>query len=332
MNNCFNPLDIPLEDLKGKNLIEASAGTGKTFCIENIYLRYLLEREDIDISEILVVTFTNAATKELKGRINNRLEQAYSYLNSNEPIAGNKSITGNKFYTYLDKIKGNKEKRGKSTKSIKRALSDFDEANIFTIHSFCEKVLTENAFESNKAFTREVSYDENKYIDLSVEDFWRIHVFSLPAEVYNKLRDITKDKTKTTEDKKLKFLKLDLKTFKAIAGSAVRIMTPVVIPPMEDYQQVEGLLKIIEEIKKAKTHLKKIYDKEKKNIEATLKKNLDKLKSCRVCNSLEEYFYDSDVIIFDEDNLNDFFNLHNIFSELETLNNEAKSLFNNLST
>ena len=313
----FDLFKTPLTDLKGKNLIEASAGTGKTFCIENIYVRYLLEKEgeneDISINEILVVTFTNAATKELKSRINNRIEQTYSYLNSN------KKRENDAFYDYLDKIKGDEEKKEKSIKSIKRALSDFDKANIFTIHSFCERVLTENAFESSNAFTREVSHDETKYIDIAVEDFWRKYVFTLPAEVYDKLKEVEEDKT-------VKSQKLDLDVFKAIANSAVKVMKPTIIPSIKNYKDVEGLLITIKEIKKTKACLKNIYEKEKENIEAALKKNLDSPMSYRLSNSLEEYFYDNDVLIFDKSGLVDLPNVHNIFKEIKNLNNAANNL------
>ena len=65
----FDPLTSPLE---GTNLIEASAGTGKTYTISNIFVRFILEKH-ISVEKILVVTFTKAATEELKDRIRNKL-------------------------------------------------------------------------------------------------------------------------------------------------------------------------------------------------------------------------------------------------------------------
>jgi len=169
----FDPFKISLEELKGKNFIEASAGTGKTFCIENMFVRYLLDGypnyfkendvkyENLHIREILVVTFTNAATKELKSRIYKRIEEADRYLNRNN--AGvNVNVayvedSGDPLISYL-KVKENDEKWiGNAKRSIKLALLDFDEANVFTIHSFCERILTENAFESGKSFQEKLT-------------------------------------------------------------------------------------------------------------------------------------------------------------------------------
>jgi exodeoxyribonuclease V beta subunit len=80
----FDLYNVSLDELQGKNLIEASAGTGKTYCIENIITRYLLEKRELNIKDILVVTFTKAATKELKSMINKRIQDAYIYLNALE--------------------------------------------------------------------------------------------------------------------------------------------------------------------------------------------------------------------------------------------------------
>ena len=67
----LDPLDTPLA---GFNLIEASAGTGKTYTITALYLRLVVEAR-IPVNRILVVTYTNAATKELRDRIRSRLAQ-----------------------------------------------------------------------------------------------------------------------------------------------------------------------------------------------------------------------------------------------------------------
>ena len=101
----FDVLD-PALDLKRSYFLEASAGTGKTFTIENIVVRLI--EEGIPIERILVVTFTRAATIELKRRIRRNLEE----------------------------------------RQLKKALSNFDEAKIFTIHSFCFHTLQESALET----------------------------------------------------------------------------------------------------------------------------------------------------------------------------------------
>ena len=81
----FDILNAPLT---GSNLIEASAGTGKTYTIAGIYLRLLLE-SDIPSDQILVVTFTRAATEELKDRIRRKLVDtnlAISAGESDDPL------------------------------------------------------------------------------------------------------------------------------------------------------------------------------------------------------------------------------------------------------
>ena len=71
----MKPLDLINTPLKGNNLIEASAGTGKTYTIEGLFLRLILEKQ-LAVEQILVVTFTKAATEELRDRIRTKLLQA----------------------------------------------------------------------------------------------------------------------------------------------------------------------------------------------------------------------------------------------------------------
>src|SRR6185436_1742644 len=73
------PLDLLACDLDGTTLVEASAGTGKTWAICGLYLRLLLERS-LDVRQILVVTFTKAATAELRTRIRDRIVEALRYV------------------------------------------------------------------------------------------------------------------------------------------------------------------------------------------------------------------------------------------------------------
>ena len=71
--------DLLFNKLEGTNLIEASAGTGKTFTITGIFVRLLIEK-GLTVDQILVVTFTEAATNELKERIRNKLREAKAAL------------------------------------------------------------------------------------------------------------------------------------------------------------------------------------------------------------------------------------------------------------
>ena len=133
----FNIIDQNT-NIFGKKLIEASAGTGKTFAIEHLFVRLLLEKNDLNIEEILVVTFTNAATKELKFRIRKNLSEAINILK-----AKNQDLE--KTFLYLTDYIGQKDK----ISTLEDALDLFETSNIFTIHSFCFKALSEFAFEAD---------------------------------------------------------------------------------------------------------------------------------------------------------------------------------------
>lgn len=114
--------DVLSKDLNCKisHFLEASAGTGKTFAIEHIVARLLVEEDPFSLKEILVVTFTKAATKELKNRIHAKLRML---LNEEEDIE-------------------------RATR-LRRAIASFEEAQIFTIHSFCGRMLKEFAKEAD---------------------------------------------------------------------------------------------------------------------------------------------------------------------------------------
>jgi len=160
--NPFNLLDTPLV---GRNLIEASAGTGKTFTIAGVYLRLVLELR-LAVGEILVVTFTEAATKELKERIRKRLkeaEEAFALGESNDPL-----LAG-----LLAKV----DDRAAASRLLTVALSSFDEAAIFTIHGFCQRTLQENPFESGSLCDTELVTDQGALLREIARDHWRINCY-----------------------------------------------------------------------------------------------------------------------------------------------------------
>lgn len=123
-------------DIFGPHLLEASAGTGKTFAIEHLFVRFLLE---VDIKEILVVTFTKAATAELKRRIFQNIEQAIH--------------TENHTFDYLLEM----QKKSCAKEKLNESLFAFDDAQIFTIHGFCQRMLAENFLQAKVYFDPETS-------------------------------------------------------------------------------------------------------------------------------------------------------------------------------
>ncbi|HIM01734.1 MAG TPA: exodeoxyribonuclease V subunit beta, partial [Myxococcales bacterium] len=159
--NRLEPLQI---SLAGTSLIEASAGTGKTYTITTLYLRLLLER-DLVASEILVVTYTRAATAELRDRIRRRIAGALQAFQSGDPA------DDNVFESLLAKFRS-ADDRKRVTGQLARALADFDEAAILTIHGFCQRVLRENAFESLASFQVELLADQQALLEEIVGDYW----------------------------------------------------------------------------------------------------------------------------------------------------------------
>ena len=119
------------QEIFGSKLLEASAGTGKTFSIEHLFVRLLLEGKNITVDQILVVTFTNAATRELKTRIRSNLQSALKMLE--------KETFDSLSWDYLVLFYGDRE----AYRRLEDALFCFDTAQIFTIHGFCYRMLTE---------------------------------------------------------------------------------------------------------------------------------------------------------------------------------------------
>lgn len=161
------PADFLLETTPlnpGATMLEASAGTGKTFTICGIVAR-LVAVEGLSIDRILVVTFTEAATRELRDRIRRRLREIDRELR----------VDGTK-----DALVASLRASGIAVEVLRQriglAIASFDEASIATIHGFCQQVLRDNAFEGDMPFEAEVLTDpRGLYRDLA-HDFWRLHL------------------------------------------------------------------------------------------------------------------------------------------------------------
>lgn len=177
----FNAAATPLE---GTNLIEASAGTGKTFTISMIYLRLIVEK-GLRIDQVLVVTFTLPATMELRLRIRDVISEALRFCETGDI---NESIIADIMLPF-------KNDPG-VVQRLRSALKTFDEASVYTIHSFCQQVLADNAFESGALFSSDIAADDAADVKLAA-DFWRKYIYTLPGEV---VRYILK---KTSPDKLL---------------------------------------------------------------------------------------------------------------------------------
>ncbi|MDD2724316.1 MAG: exodeoxyribonuclease V subunit beta [Methylovulum sp.] len=156
----FDASQTPLRP--GVNLIEASAGTGKTYAIAMLVLRFVVENA-INIKDMLVVTFTKAATEELKDRIRSRLAEA------RRAVSGDTSVDP----AILDWLAGLPESPDTIKQRLTLALLDIDQAGIFTIHGFCQNVLHDYALESGQLFDAELTGELASIKQACADDFWR---------------------------------------------------------------------------------------------------------------------------------------------------------------
>ncbi|MDA3798352.1 MAG: exodeoxyribonuclease V subunit beta [Kiritimatiellae bacterium] len=154
-------LDLLQEPRKGINLIEANAGTGKTFSISHIYLWLILK--GIKVENILVVTFTDAAAKELKDRCRSLIYDAMMNFKTGGDSDACKIINS---------FMGQGED-AKMLNLLKLAVASMDIASIFTIHGFCNKMLSEFAVETGVLFDATLVDDDKSYVERTVLNFYR---------------------------------------------------------------------------------------------------------------------------------------------------------------
>ena len=153
----FALADAPLN--RGTVLLEASAGTGKTFTITGVLVRMLLEDVIEHVEQALVVTFTVAAAEELKNRLREGLRTALRACRG-EPVKDD-------FFASLAKHGDD------GVAKLRRALDEFDRASVMTIHGFCKRLLEESAFESDQPFELEFTADDSDLQRAAAEDALR---------------------------------------------------------------------------------------------------------------------------------------------------------------
>ncbi|MGP1958525.1 MAG: exodeoxyribonuclease V subunit beta [Arsenophonus sp. NC-CH8-MAG3] len=171
----LDPYCLPLY---GQRLIEASAGTGKTYTIVLLYLRLLLGIgkknaffRPLSVEEILVVTFTEKATDELRSRIRYNVHQMRMACIRNGIGFYQNSI----FQTLLSSISD----RYMAAQLLLSAERQMDEAAIYTIHGFCKRMLMHNALESGMLFKQSIIKDEHSLQKEACADFWRCNFYPL---------------------------------------------------------------------------------------------------------------------------------------------------------
>ncbi|MDO7897251.1 exodeoxyribonuclease V subunit beta [Pseudomonas citrulli] len=174
--------------LRGSQLIEASAGTGKTFTISALYLRLVLGHGGPDHGfgrellppQILVVTFTDAATKELRERIRTRLAEAARFFRDEIP-APDALIAELRDEFDPGQWPG-------CANRLDIAAQWMDEAAVSTIHSWCQRMLREHAFDSGSLFTQTLETDHSELLGEVLRDYWRLFCYSMQGDALNWVR------------------------------------------------------------------------------------------------------------------------------------------------
>ncbi|MCC6625339.1 MAG: exodeoxyribonuclease V subunit beta [Deltaproteobacteria bacterium] len=170
MSQRFDPTG-PLS--QGTTLLEASAGTGKTYSITSLVVRLVVEKA-IPIDRILAVTFTNLATAELTRKIRERLGEACAALTQ---AGREKKPIKDELLRHIVESAADQQELVDRAELARVALESFDRAPISTIHGFCQRILQQHALEAGVAFDVELLDDARQIIDEIVDDFWvkRMH-------------------------------------------------------------------------------------------------------------------------------------------------------------
>lgn len=180
MTSDVQTLDALRFPLHGQRLIEASAGTGKTFTIALLYLRLVLQHggdaaaaRALTPPEILVVTFTEAATQELRDRIRARLDQAARVFADEAPE------TDELLLALRDDFPP--DQWAACAHRLRVAAQWMDEAAVATIHGWCWRMLREHAFDSGSLLRQELQTDLRELQQQVLHDHWRRHYYPLNA-------------------------------------------------------------------------------------------------------------------------------------------------------
>ncbi len=193
MTQLITPLEPLTFPLSGSHLIEASAGTGKTFTITALYVRLVLghgnacgegkafaNARPLAPPEILVVTFTDAATRDLRSRIRTQLAEAAEYFRKNPDNTPNLP----KGQDFLHDLRSDFSPDSWAGCAYKLQLASewMDESAVSTIHGWCNRMLREHAFDSQSLFTRSMETDQAEPLAETIRDYWRNHYYPLSTQ------------------------------------------------------------------------------------------------------------------------------------------------------
>ena len=279
-STALNAISLPLNQV---NLIEASAGTGKTYTIGSIYLRLLLQAGEnyfsrpLNVEEILVVTFTEMATEDLKRKIRERLTAAISVFSEYYEKQDKAIFTGE--HQFLAELLPYLEDIPTALRRLKLAEQNLDLASIYTIHGFCRRMLMQHAFNSGVHFNLKLLKEQSDLLKQFANEFWREHFYSQPFEIANFISkelgspddvlsilesDLNKDVSVTTDNQQSLSLSIDEFLQKNV-GERLKAVEALKVFWLKNVDEISSI--IMEEITKdyPKDQLKslnrKIYQK-----------------------------------------------------------------------
>ncbi len=167
----FDANGFPLDP--GVRLLEASAGTGKTFALAHLVLRLVTRPGDpLTLQQLLVVTFTEAAAAELRDRIALRLQQALALVEGGAGALDPDPV----LRTWLEQQRDGQRLRG----LLLLALEQLDRADITTIHGFCRRTLQRRSLEAGLGPAVELESDDGERLAQVCHDYWQQQVLPVP--------------------------------------------------------------------------------------------------------------------------------------------------------
>ncbi|MDB9741814.1 UvrD-helicase domain-containing protein [Akkermansiaceae bacterium] len=175
----FDPSKTALA--RGLTLIEAGAGTGKTYSLVRVVARKVVELE-IPLEQILIVTFTKAATAEIHTRLFNLFSEIHDQLEGKAPVDAEPIDLAEKWQASANKPD--------YLSRLKVALSSFDQAAIFTIDGFFQRLQQENSLSVNLPQGFDIITNDRDLIDQSVQHYWRKKTYTLSAPEYLRFTSI----------------------------------------------------------------------------------------------------------------------------------------------
>ncbi|AWX15973.1 exodeoxyribonuclease V subunit beta [Mergibacter septicus] len=255
----LEPISLPLAST---SLIEASAGTGKTYTMVSLYLRLLLQAGEnpfpqlLTVEQILVVTFTKDATQELRERIRCRIKEVKHYFQLYQQQDHCLEIEQDPFLQAL--VNSLKHQLPQAIARLQLAEQSMDRAAIFTIHGFCQRMLLQFAFDSGIHFNLEMNPDNQSLLQRLSKQLWREQFYALSPEQAEIIYTYFSSPDKMVER---------LKTL--LTGE---------LPKLSEQASITSLTELIQHISTQTTILKKLWQEQKESLTQWFEQHSSQLK------------------------------------------------------